>query len=76
MVYNGTVSGLNNAIWVPRFGMSTMETHFRTLEPGTYVVGVDVGECFLNFVLHESIRLLAGVDLTHYFPGKVPGTPV
>lgn len=28
---------------------------------------VDLGEMFLNFVLHESVRSLAGVDLTHYF---------
>jgi len=76
MVYDGTVSGLNDAIWVPRFGMSTMETHFRSLKPGTYMADVDVGECFLNFVLHEAIHPLAGVDLTHYFPGKVFGTPV
>jgi hypothetical protein len=29
---------------------------------------VDIGEMFLNFMLHKSLRPLAGVDLTHYFP--------
>lgn len=71
MVYDGTVSGLNDAMWVPRFGMSTLETHFRSLEPGTHMADVDVGECFLNFVLHKSVRPLTGVDLTHYFPGDL-----
>jgi len=28
---------------------------------------LDVGEYYLNFVLHESIRELKGVDLTLYF---------
>jgi hypothetical protein len=28
---------------------------------------VDVGDCFLNFMLHPTLRELAGVDLTHYF---------
>jgi hypothetical protein len=29
---------------------------------------LDVGEMFLNFILHRSIRPLAGVDLTHCAP--------
>jgi hypothetical protein len=32
----------------------------------------DVGEMFLNFVSHESVQALCGVDLTKYFPDKVP----
>jgi len=43
MVYDGTASGLNDAMWVPRFGMSTLETHFCSLEPGTHMADVDVG---------------------------------
>jgi len=32
----------------------------------------DIGGCFLNFVLHETVRALCGVDLTHYFwEGKI-----
>ena len=27
----------------------------------------DVGKMFLNFPLHQSLRELCGVDLTHYF---------
>jgi len=29
MVYDGTKSGLNAAMWVPRFGLLTIETHLR-----------------------------------------------
>jgi hypothetical protein len=29
---------------------------------------LDVGEMFLNFILHRSICPLARVDLTHYVP--------
>ena len=68
MVYDGTKSGLNDAMWVPRFGLPTIDTHLRSIEEGTFLADVDVGECFLNFPLHHSLRKLAGVDFTHYFP--------
>ena len=29
---------------------------------------MDVGECFLNFPLHHTLRPLAGVDFSRYFP--------
>jgi hypothetical protein len=31
----------------------------------------DVGEMFLNFMLHEEVRELCGVDFTLYFPKEV-----
>jgi hypothetical protein len=55
MVYDGTVSGLYANIWVPQFVLSTIKTH------------LDVGDCFLNFILHHELQELAGVDLTYYF---------
>jgi hypothetical protein len=73
MVYDGTISGLNDSIWVSRFLLPTIETHLRAVDEGTYMADVDVGECFLNFILHPELRELAGVDLTDYFgeDGKV-----
>jgi hypothetical protein len=73
MVYDGTISGLNDSIWVPRFILPTLETHLRAVDEGTYMADVDVGDCFLNFMLHPTLRELAGVDLSHYFGegGKV-----
>jgi hypothetical protein len=31
---------------------------------------VDVGEMFLNFILHKDLRSVSGVDLTCYFPSE------
>jgi hypothetical protein len=67
MVYDGSVSGLNDAIWVPGFTLPTVLTHLRAVEAGTFMADVDVGEMFLNFMLHSSIRLFAGVDISHFF---------
>ena len=73
MVYDGTASGLNILIWVPRFPLPTAETHLRGLEPGTFMGDVDLGECFLNFILHESIQSLCGVDFTDMFKEELDG---
>jgi hypothetical protein len=73
MVYNGSESGLNDAIWVPRFILPTMETHLRGVKEGTCMADNDVGECFLNFILHAELRKLAGVDLSKFF-GDEGGT--
>jgi hypothetical protein len=67
MVYDGTKSGLNDCIWVPRFPLPTVGTHLRAVESGTFMGDMDVGEMFLNFVLHESMQALCGIDLTEFF---------
>jgi hypothetical protein len=66
MVYNGTSSGLNDILWVPSFPLPTVDTLLRSVHPDTWMADTDLGEMFLNFVLHESLRELAGVDVTHY----------
>ena len=65
-VYEGSVSGLNESIWMPLFALPTISSHLRQVEAGTFMCDLDVGEMFLNFVLHPGIRPLAGVDLTLY----------
>ena len=67
MVYDGSVSGLNDSIWMPRFVLPSLNMHLRSVENGTYMGDIDVGEMFLNFMLHDSICPLCGVDLTWYF---------
>ena len=74
LVYDGSVSGLNDAIWMPRFALPTLNTHLRSVEAGTFLADIDVGEMFLNFILHESLRVYAGVDLTSHFPLSGGGT--
>jgi hypothetical protein len=66
-VYDRTKSGLNEAMWAPWFGLPTMDSLLRCLAPGTFMADNNVGETFLNFPLHQSLRELCGVDLTHYF---------
>jgi hypothetical protein len=78
MVYDGTKSGLNDCIWVPRFPLPTVGTHLRAVESGTFMGDMDVGEMFLNFVLHESMQALCGIDLSEFFgdaAGKRAGEP-
>jgi hypothetical protein len=65
-VYDGSVSGLNDCIWMPRFVLPTIQTHLCQVESGTFLCDLDVGDLFLNFILHIDIQSLAGVDLTHY----------
>jgi hypothetical protein len=68
MVYDGSVGGLNDALWVPRFVLTTLNAHLRAVEEGTFMGDLDVGECFLNFMLHPDLRPYAGVDFTLFFP--------
>jgi hypothetical protein len=71
MVYDGTKSGLNAALWAPWFPLPTVDSLLRSVVPGTFMSDNDVGEMFLNFVLHSSIQERCGVDLTKFFPGEV-----
>jgi hypothetical protein len=71
MVYDGTKSGLNAALWAPWFPLPTVDSLLRSVVPGTYMSDNDVGEMFLNFVLHRSIQERCGVDLTKFFPEEV-----
>jgi hypothetical protein len=41
------------------------------LEPGTFMVDVDIGEMFLNFFLDLWIRQFAGVDFTKFYPEEL-----
>jgi hypothetical protein len=68
LVYDGSVGGLNDSLWVPRFSLSTLNGQLRAVEEGTYMGDLDVGECFLNFMLHPTLRPYTGVDFTLFFP--------
>ena len=43
MVYDGTVSGLNRALWAPWFPLPTIESHLRLINPGYFMEDVDLG---------------------------------
>ena len=65
MVYDGSGCGLNDIIWAAHFGLPTVRNTARALLPGYYQCDMDVGEMFLNFILHERLRQLSGVDIRH-----------
>jgi len=71
MVYDGTKSGLNDAMWAPWFWMPTVESHLRFVSTESFLGDIDVGDMFLNFVLHEDVKKVAGVDLSLYFPDEL-----
>jgi hypothetical protein len=64
LVFNGTSCGLNANIFAPRFGLPTVFQTLRSLDVGTFACDIDIGECFLNFMLHESLRKFSGADIT------------
>ena len=64
IVYNGTRSGLNDALWAPSFFLPTANTAARVMSFYTYCVDLDLGEMFLNFLMDKKIRAFAGVDVT------------
>ena len=72
MVYDGTRSGLNDRVWVPHFALASLKSALRCIELGSFMGDIDIGEMFLNFILHETLVPLCGVDLSHYFPDEIP----
>ena len=71
MVYDGTKSSLNDVLWAPWFPLPTIEMHLRSVQPGSYMGDLDIGEMFLNFILHDRIQPYAGVDLSPFFPEEL-----
>ncbi len=63
MVYNGTSCGLNAFLHAPHYGLLSVKHTLRALREGYYQCDLDVGEQFLNYKLHESLRELSGVDI-------------
>ncbi len=55
-VYNGASSGLNDAIWAPWFGLPTVLSQLRGIQPVTYMGDTDVGEMFHNFMLEDHLQ--------------------
>jgi hypothetical protein len=57
-------------MWAPWFPLPTIEDLIDLVEPGTCMADNDVGEMFLNFVMHEDLRKLCGIDLTMFKAGS------
>jgi hypothetical protein len=74
LVYDGTASGLNAALWAPSFWLPISDSAVRVLSFYSYLFDSDIGECFLNFSTDKRIRRYCGVDLTP-FAGLLKSRP-
>ena len=68
VVYDGTLSGLNGALWAPNFYLRTARTASELLSFDTWMANVDFGEFFHNFHMDARIRKFAGVDIAPLHP--------
>jgi len=41
------------------------------VDAGSYLGDIDIGDMFHNFILHEKVQMLAGIDLTPFFPEEL-----
>ena len=64
MVYDATKCGLNEVLWAPNFFLPTIDTTLRHVDTSSWFGDIDLGEQFLNFSLHPSIRQYAGIDIS------------
>ena len=67
MVHDSTASGFNDSVWVPSFDLPTVETLLQGTGPKSWMVDLDIGDMFLNFMLAEDARELVGIDVSLYF---------
>jgi hypothetical protein len=67
VVYDGSLPGLNAALWCPWSMLPNTNSHLRTVEPGTFMSDVDIAEMFLNFFMDWHLSKYAGANLTSYF---------
>ena len=72
MVYNGTGCGLNASLWAPHFGLPYVTHTTRSLMPGYCQCDLDVGDMFLNFLLHEDLKRMSGVDVRYVRSRTLP----
>jgi hypothetical protein len=70
VVYNGTMSGLNDSLFVPWYMLQTSFAMTRTLDVEYFCGDTDLGKCFLNFWAHQELIPYLGVDVTHTFSGE------
>jgi len=70
MVYDASKSSLNKSLWAANFGLPTVETLCRSVDPTCWMGDLDIGEMFLNFPLHPDLQPFCGVDLKPYFGGR------
>jgi len=66
LVFDGTKSGLNAALWAPSFHFPTVESLLPALTPGAWQGGIEIAEMFYNYALDPAIQPYCGVDIHPY----------
>ena len=66
LVYNLSNCGLNQILWAPWFSLPIISSHLRYVEAGTYTGDINIGDCWHNFELHESVQRLVGLNFQHH----------
>ena len=64
VVFDGTSSGLNEALWAPNFFLPSSRAASVLLTFSTWLADVDFGEMFHNFFVANRIRKYSGVDVS------------
>jgi hypothetical protein len=64
LVYDARAHWLNECVWVPTFWLPTIDSLVSALDKDSWMTDRDVGDMFLNFLLHESVVPYIGVDLS------------
>ena len=64
VVYHAGANMLNDCVWAPGFWLPTVSSLLRMLDSDSLMEDRDIGEMFLNFELHPSLRKFAGVDVS------------
>ena len=62
LVYNGTSCELNAVMWAWWLSLPTITSYLRFIEAGSFMGDMDIGDCWHNFVLLESIQESAGLN--------------
>ena len=66
LVYDGTKSKLNDAVFAPNFFLPFLDSVLMWVNADSWLADLDLGEMFLNYFLDKRIRAYSGVDLTKF----------
>ena len=69
VVYDGTKSGLTDAVWAPNFFMPSIDSLLLYCSPTTWYSDLDLGEMFLNYFMDPLLRPFCGVDVSKFVSG-------
>jgi hypothetical protein len=74
MVYDTTVSGLNECLWSPNFWLPSAEGLVECMSEASWMGDLDMGEQFLNFHLHQDLQQYCRIDVCPLFHPKRKAT--